>query len=155
MKITFTDPYSDEATSSVSDTFKVIIMDKCSINELTLTESLGVLLQYTTDGTSSAYQLNHASTQPANTWPDCTLTYTFELYDETTQLWTVWDGTTYPFAAWTPGSTTSPSGAGTHDPGSFTLQTNDYQNYDNYSVLARVTAEDLHSEVEGKNSITD
>ena len=55
MKITFTDPYSDEAENTVYDEFKVIIKDKCTINELTLTESLGVLLQYTTDATSSAY----------------------------------------------------------------------------------------------------
>ena len=55
MKITFSDPYSDEDLNSVYDTFLVIIKDKCTINELTMTESLGVLLQYTTDTVSSAY----------------------------------------------------------------------------------------------------
>jgi hypothetical protein len=55
MRITFTDPYSDEELKTVSDTFWVIIKNKCTINELTLTEGLGVLLQYVTDATSSGY----------------------------------------------------------------------------------------------------
>jgi hypothetical protein len=47
---TWEDPYSDEVTtdsvtgSTVSDEYVVTIMDKCTLNELTVTESLGVLL---------------------------------------------------------------------------------------------------------------
>jgi hypothetical protein len=135
MRITFTDPYSDEELNTVSDTFLVIIKNKCTINALSLTESLGVLLQYTTDPRSSAYQLNMATTQPANSWPNCVITYTLEFWDGTTQLWVPWNSSTHPFAGWTPST------------GQMTLQTNDYVNYDNFSILTRIYAEDLYSEV--------
>ena len=64
MRITFTDPYSDEPTNTVSDTFLVIIKNYCTINELSLNESLGVLLQYVTDARSNAYSLDFTTTQP-------------------------------------------------------------------------------------------
>ena len=49
LRITFTDQYSDEEDNSVSDTFLLIIKNKCSANALTMTESLGVLRYYVTD----------------------------------------------------------------------------------------------------------
>ena len=97
MRITFEDIYSDEANSTVSDTFLVIIKNYCTINELTLTESLGVLLQYVTDTRSSAYQLNFSRSQP-----QCVITYTLFFWVEATQLWTEWSSSAFPFAGWTP-----------------------------------------------------
>jgi hypothetical protein len=97
---TWRDPYSDELTtynttgSTVSDEYVVTIMDKCTLNELTMTESLGVLLQYV-DHTSpssnhvesSAYSINFSATLSATVWPNCVITHTLEFYDYTTQLW--------------------------------------------------------------------
>ena len=131
MRITFTDPYSGEATNTVSDTFLVIIKNYCTINQLTLTESLGVLLQYVTDTQSSAYQLSFSATQS-----QCVITYTLFFWVETTQMWTEWSAGAFPFAGWTSST------------GELTLQTNDYTNYDNFSIIARIYAEDLYSEVE-------
>jgi hypothetical protein len=74
------------------------------------------------------------------------ITHTLEFYDYTTQLWVNYSTNTasYPFiASWTPAN------------GQFTLYTNDFTNYDNTSFLARVTAEDLYSEVEDKDKVTD
>jgi hypothetical protein len=84
MRLTFNDQYSDEAKNTVIDEFTVTIMDKCTLNELTLTEALGVLLQYVGDSTSSNYSLNFATkyTQP-NTWPNCLITHTLEFWDVT------------------------------------------------------------------------
>ena len=131
MRITFTDPYSDELSNTVSDTFLVIIKNYCSINELTLTESLGVLLQYVTDARSNAYSLDFTASQP-----QCLITYSLFFWVESTQLWTEWSALAFPFAGWTPST------------GELTLQTDDYTNYDNFSIVARIYAEDLYSEVE-------
>ena len=49
MRITFTDPRSDEATNTVSDTFDVIIKNHCTENVLTLTGDLVNVLYYITD----------------------------------------------------------------------------------------------------------
>ena len=62
MRLTFTDDYSDEVDNTVSDTFLVIIKNYCTINALSITESLGVLLQYVTDPISSGYTLNMSAT---------------------------------------------------------------------------------------------
>lgn len=108
---TWEDPYSDEVTtdsfagSTVSDEYVVTIMDKCTINELTVTENLGVLLQYVDHSgnhpTSSAYSINFSATELANTWPNCVITHTLEFYDYTTQLWVNYSTNTasYPFIA--------------------------------------------------------
>ena len=99
MRLTFTDDYSDESDNTVTDTFNVIITNYCTINELTLTESLGVLLQYVTDTISSGYTLNMAATQSS-----CTLTYTLEFWDDQNQLWLDYSSNTasYPFVTWDP-----------------------------------------------------
>ena len=101
MKLTFTDPYSDEVENTVSDTFLVIIKNKCTMNELILTESLGILpVQYVTDPESAGYQLSmsdgatlimpptYANLTPTLLAGECTITYTLFFWDETTQLWT-------------------------------------------------------------------
>ena len=133
MRLTFTDPYSDEVENTVSDTFLVIIKNYCTINALSLTESLGVLLQYVTDPISSGYVLNMAATQSS-----CTLTYRLEFWDETAQLWEDYTSNSadYPFVTWDSNT------------GELKLQTDDYTTYDNYTVLARIHAEDEYSEVE-------
>lgn len=133
MRLTFTDDYSDEVDNTVSDTFLVIIKNYCTINALSISESLGVLLQYVTDPISSGYTLNMSATQPS-----CTLTYTLEFWDETDQIWYDYSTNTakYPFVTWDSAT------------GELKLQTNDYTSYDNYSVQARITALDEYSEVD-------
>ena len=49
MRITFSDPHSDEATSTVEDTFKVIVKNHCTENVLTLTSDLANVLYYIDD----------------------------------------------------------------------------------------------------------
>ena len=147
MKVTFNDPYSDEALNTVSDEFTVIIKNKCTLNELSVTETHDVLLQYVGDSTSSAYRLQYTTLyDEPPTWPACLITHTLEFWDETKELWIDYDTATadYPFIASWDSST-----------GDFTLYTNDYITHDNFSILARVSAEDLYSEVEGKDKVSD
>lgn len=82
LRLTFTDQYSDELEKTVSDEFSVKIQDKCTLNELTLTEKLGDLLQYVSDPTSGDYFLNFSTllTEPP-TWPNCLITHTFEFWN--------------------------------------------------------------------------
>jgi len=160
-RTTWTDIYSDEVTTdsatgnTVTDEYVVTIMDKCTINELTRTNELGVLLQYvdhtsptSSHPVSSAYSMTFTATQPDNTWPNCLITHTLEFWDIPTQEWVVYsamgNGSVYPFIAnWNSAN------------GQFTIYTADFTNYDNTSFLVRVTAEDLYSDVEGKEKITD
>ena len=147
MRLTFTDSYSDEVENTVDDVFNVIIMDKCTLNELTKNEALGVLLQYVTDPVSTDnYKLNYTPTENENSWPNCVITHTLEFWDEPKQLWIDYTTATtdYPYIqTWDPAT------------GIFNLYTNDYVAYDDFSIIARVTAEDLYSEVEDKDKVTD
>lgn len=92
MRITFTDNKSDETLNTVTDTFKLILKNRCTINELTLTGDLPNVLYYIADPQTSAITLPFSVTEAS-----CTITHTLQLFDTTTQEWTAWSAVTHPY----------------------------------------------------------
>ena len=93
MRITFTDPNSDETDNTVSDTFKVILKNHCTENELTLSGDLTNELYYVDDTAIGPFTLPFSVTVGT-----CTITHSLYFFDDETQEWTVWSSGAHPFA---------------------------------------------------------
>jgi hypothetical protein len=77
------------------------------------------------------------------TTSDCPLDYTLQLWDESLQLWEDWNSSDYAVISWVTST------------GVMTLETSDYNTYDDYSVVARISASDPYSDVTDKNEVYD
>ena len=77
MRATFTDENSDEINNTVSDEFHVIIKNRCTDNELTLTGDIETLTYYVTDPEDQSVSIGHSDSVSG-----CTITYKLEFWDE-------------------------------------------------------------------------
>ena len=62
MRVSFTDENSDEITNTVSDEFHVIIKNRCTDNELTLTSDIETLTYYVTDAEDQTISIGYSET---------------------------------------------------------------------------------------------